>query len=71
MYVNTTEVTNSQTAGGGVLITVALLHLIPELSEADAQTGFDFPIMYFVVLLGYMTLLLLEKVQRALYVSDA
>eukprot|EP01126_Amoeba_proteus_P034836 TRINITY_DN3490_c0_g1_i1.p1 TRINITY_DN3490_c0_g1~~TRINITY_DN3490_c0_g1_i1.p1 ORF type:complete len:286 (+),score=41.73 TRINITY_DN3490_c0_g1_i1:264-1121(+) len=53
---------NYKTAGGGVLLTVAIVHMLPEVAEADEQSGIDYPLCYFFVVMGYLFILALEKV---------
>jgi len=50
------------TGGGGVLLAIGLVHLLPDVVEAQEESDLEYPVCYFFILLGYMILLLLEKV---------
>jgi zinc transporter 1/2/3 len=54
----------ANTVGGGVLLGVAFMHLIPEVIEgfADIEHDLDYPIGYVLILAGYLLILMLEKV---------
>lgn len=51
-----------QSAGGGVLLVIALVHLLPEIAEIQQQSTIQYPLCYFFVILGYTLLLFFEKV---------
>jgi len=50
--------------GGGILLSVAVIHMIPELNEIfhDVESLHGYPIGMLFVILGYLILLVLEKV---------
>jgi len=50
------------TGGGGVLLTVGFVHLLPEVVEAQDDSEIEYPICFMLVLVGYSLLLMLEKV---------
>lgn len=48
---------------GGVFLGISLLHLLPESSENLKQNiDFDFPLSYLLAIVGYMTILYIDKV---------
>jgi len=49
-------------AGGGVLLGVTFVHLLPEVQEGFASAEIDYPVGFALVLVGYVVLVLLEKV---------
>jgi len=57
---NTLSYANS--AGGGVILAVACSHLIPEVIEGFADLDLDYPLGMTLILIGYILILLLEKV---------
>lgn len=40
------------------------IHLLPEVAEAQEESGIEYPLCFFFVVLGYLLLLLFEKVSR-------
>eukprot|EP01130_Rhizamoeba_saxonica_P014856 TRINITY_DN6535_c0_g1_i1.p1 TRINITY_DN6535_c0_g1~~TRINITY_DN6535_c0_g1_i1.p1 ORF type:complete len:284 (-),score=39.47 TRINITY_DN6535_c0_g1_i1:82-933(-) len=45
--------------GGGIFLTTAIVHILPEIAEADDSEGF--PWNYLFILLGYMLFFFLDK----------
>jgi len=52
----------ANSAGGGVILAVACSHLIPEVIEGFADMELDYPVGMTLILIGYILILLLEKV---------
>jgi len=52
----------ANTAGGGVILAVAVVHLLPEVAEGFEELHATYPVGYVLILIGYLVLLLLEKV---------
>jgi len=49
-------------AGGGVILAVAFVHLIPEATEGFSELDLEYPLAFTLIFVGYVLLLLLEKV---------
>jgi len=49
-------------AGGGIIFAVALSHLLPEMQEGFSTVDTDYPIGYLLVMIGYIVIVILEKV---------
>ena len=52
---------------GGVFISIALLHILPEQSEAELDDDFkeqygDYPIAFLFTVMGYTIILILDKI---------
>jgi zinc transporter 1/2/3 len=56
--------TRANAAAGGFLLGAGLLHFLPDAQEqfAEADLGFHFPLSYSICALGFLTILLVERV---------